>query len=243
MDGIAVAVSPGRTSPGLATPSSASVSCSAGMPRRGMPATYPAEPIDPAGLGLPPHGAAITPWTSDSFSCSVIWSSAICARWAAGREAFVHGQSCAAAAASPELARREKRRARTQQHLTCRSSNRPLAQDTIDARARAASPRRLIRSMERLDAGSSQAEGRKNVRQDGTRRSSPTAPRRSRDNVDRSRYSCSCCLAADFWVATLSPLPPHWRSRPFRQPKRKKRRRRISPRPKEREALVTYMLL
>jgi hypothetical protein len=52
LDGIAVATSPGRMFPGLVTPSSASVSCRAGIPRRGIPGTYPADPIATAGFPM-----------------------------------------------------------------------------------------------------------------------------------------------------------------------------------------------
>ena len=40
------------------------------------------------------------PWRSDSFSCWVISFRAIWARWAAGREASLHGHFCAAAVPS-----------------------------------------------------------------------------------------------------------------------------------------------
>ena len=110
-DGIAVAVSPGRTSPGLATPSSASVSCSGGN-AEARDARHVARRADRSGrFGLVAPGRArsrhgpATASPARSFA-----SSAIRARSAGGREGSLHGRSCApAVAAKVEPTRRSTR--------------------------------------------------------------------------------------------------------------------------------------
>ena len=112
LDGIAVAVSFRRICPGLATPSSASVSCRAGMPRRGMPSTYPAEPTAPLGRSFPPHGAPSTPLTRASFSTWLIFRRADSARSAEVASWFPGAFSAAGAAdkAAAAIATRRTRK-------------------------------------------------------------------------------------------------------------------------------------